>query len=89
MVGRLELGRRDVAAGPVEPLGIPPSDPGGGGELNLVGGPPGTPGPDELGSKGGSYDKALAETVNGLYKAGLVRGDARVVSGRSTVPRLP
>src|SRR5450759_5186937 len=49
MVGRLELGRRDVAAGPVKPLGIPPGHPGGGGKLDLVGGPPRALGPDELG----------------------------------------
>ena len=29
-----------------------------------------------VGSKGGSYDKALAETINGLYKAELIYGRA-------------
>jgi len=30
-----------------------------------------------VGSKGDSYDNALAETVNGYYKAELIRGPAR------------
>jgi transposase InsO family protein len=29
---------------------------------------------NSVGSKGDSYDNALAETVNGLYKAELIRG---------------
>jgi hypothetical protein len=49
MVGRLELGRRHVGAGAVETLLVPPGHPGGGGELDLVGRPPGALGPDELG----------------------------------------
>jgi hypothetical protein len=40
MTGRLVLGRRDVAAGPVEALGVPPEDPGGCGCLDLVRGAP-------------------------------------------------
>ena len=49
MVGRLELGGRDIAAGPVEPLGIPPGNPARGRELDLVGRPPGSLRPDQLG----------------------------------------
>jgi hypothetical protein len=49
MVDRLKLGGRDVAAGPVEPLGIPPGNPGRGRELDLVDRAPGTLSPDELG----------------------------------------
>ena len=37
MVGGLELGRRDVTAGAVEPAGVPEVDPRGGRELDLVG----------------------------------------------------
>src|SRR3990172_5799420 len=49
MVGRLELGRRDVTAGAGETLLVPPGHPGRGGELDVVGRPPGALGPDELG----------------------------------------
>ena len=49
MVGRLELGGRDVAAGGVEALVDPPGHPGGGRELDLVGRPPRSLGPDKLG----------------------------------------
>ena len=49
MIGRLELGWRDVAAGGVETLGVPPGHPARGGEFDLVGRPPGTAGTDELG----------------------------------------
>jgi hypothetical protein len=57
MVGRLELGRRDVAAGRVEAPVVPPGHPRRGRELDLVGRSPGTLGPDELG---------LVEAVDGL-----------------------
>jgi len=40
MVSGLELGWWDVAAGPVEPFGIPPGNPGRGDQLELVDRPP-------------------------------------------------
>ena len=49
MVGRLELGRRDIAAGGVETLLVPPGHPRRGRELDLVGRPPGSLGADEFG----------------------------------------
>ena|SRR5450759_3468590 len=85
MVGGLELGRRDVAAGPVEPLGIPPSDPGRGRELDLVDRAPGTPRADELG---------LVQAVDALGEGIVVgvplapdRGD-RPSSARRSVYRM-
>ena len=49
MVGDLELGWRGVAAGRVQALVVPPSHPCRGGELDLVGRPPGSLRPNELG----------------------------------------
>lgn len=49
VVVRLELGRGDPAAGPVKPAVVPPLDPTGGGELDLVNRPPGAPAADQLG----------------------------------------
>jgi hypothetical protein len=49
MVGRLELDRREVAAGGMEALVVPPCHPGRGRELDLVDRPPGSLRPDELG----------------------------------------
>jgi hypothetical protein len=57
MVGRLVLGRRGVAAGLVEALVVPPGDPGGGRELDLLDAAPGALSMDELG---------LVETVDRL-----------------------
>jgi hypothetical protein len=45
----LELGWRDAVARAVEPPSIPPVDPLGGGDLHLLGRPPGTAAADELG----------------------------------------
>jgi hypothetical protein len=84
MVGRLELGARDVAAGPVKPLGIPPGDPARGGELDLVDRAPGTLRADELG---------LVEAVDGLGEGVVVRvalapdrGDRALVGEALGVP---
>jgi hypothetical protein len=48
MVGGLELGRRHVAAGRVEPAGVPEMDPGCGRELDLLDRPPEPVAVDEL-----------------------------------------
>ena len=87
MVGRLELGGREIAAGAVEPLGIPPGDPGRGRELDRIDGAPGTPGPDELG---------LVEPVDGLGEGVVIavalapdRGDGALVLEALGVPDGP
>jgi PDZ domain len=61
LVSRLELGRRDVATGRMEPAVVPPIDPGHGGQLDVGDRPPAPLTADELG---------LAEG-----KAGLRDGD--------------
>ena len=84
MVGRLELGGRDVAAGPVEPLGIPPGDPARRRELDLVDRVPGTPRTDEL---------RLVEAVDALGEGVVIavalapdRGDRTLVGEPLGVP---
>src|SRR5664279_4544778 len=84
MVGRLELGGRDVAAGRVEALVVPPGHPGCGRELDLVDRPPGALGPDELG---------LVQAVDGLGEGvviavalGAHRGDGSLVGEPLRVP---
>jgi hypothetical protein len=57
MVGGLELGRRDLAAGRVEALVVPPGHPRRGRELDLVGRPSRPLGSDGLG---------LVQPVDGL-----------------------
>jgi len=57
MVGGLELGRRDVAAGRVQTLLVPPGHPRRGRDLDLIGCSPGPLRPNELG---------LVEAVDGL-----------------------
>ena len=49
VVGGLELGRRDVAAGLVEPPVVEPVDVLQGSDLDLFGGAPGSAGLDQLG----------------------------------------
>ena len=39
-----------------------------------------------MGSKGDSYDKALAETINGLYKAELIYGRGSLKTRKSLKP---
>ena len=49
MVGGFELRRGDVAAGAVEPAGVPEVDPFGGRELDLLDRSPGSGAVDQLG----------------------------------------
>ncbi len=57
MVGGLELGRREVAAGLVQSPGVPELDPLGGRELDLLDRAPGLAALDQLG---------LVQPVDGL-----------------------
>src|SRR5450756_2888261 len=84
MVGGLELGRWNVAAGRVEALVVPPGHPRRGRELDLVGRPPRPLAPDELG---------LVEPVDGLGEGVVVavapgsdRGDGTLVGEPLRVP---
>src|SRR5674476_474241 len=63
MVGGLELGRWNVAAGRVEALVVPPGHPRRGRELDLVGRPPRPWAPDAL---------CLVEAVDRLGEGGVV-----------------
>lgn len=77
MVGRLQLGQRDVAAGPVKTLRVPPGHPGGGREFDLVSRPPGALGADEFGPVE-TVDR-LGDGVGVAVAIGADRGDgARV-----------
>jgi hypothetical protein len=64
MVGGLELGRRDLATGSVEPAGVPERDPVRGRELDLLDRPPGPATVDEFG---------LVQAVDGLGESVVVR----------------
>ena len=77
MVGLLELGRGQVVGRRVETLAIPPCHPRRRRELELIGGPPGALGPDELG-----LVEAVDRFGEGIIEAvalGADRGDRTLV----------